>query len=88
MNIIFSLFIICLFGISVWYIITPLFNLSKEIPTQMNQGELLRNKLVLMRRIKELEMDYHIKNISNNDYQSERKELKKEIATIIDKLKI
>jgi hypothetical protein len=53
----------------------------------MNKSELMRYKLVLMRRIKELEMDYHIENISDKDYQSERKILKKEISLILEKLK-
>lgn len=87
MDIIFSLFIICLFSISVWYIINPLFNTSNDIPIQINKSELMRYKLVLMRRIKELEMDYHIKNISDKDYHSERKTLKKEISIILEKLK-
>jgi len=87
MNIIFSILIICLFGISVWYIITPLFDVSNEIPIQMNKSELMRYKLVLMRRIKELEMDYYINNISDKDYQSERKILKKEISLILEKLR-
>ena len=86
MNIIFSILIICLFGISVWYIITPLFDVSNEIPIQMNKSELMRYKLVLMRLIKELEMDYYINNISDKDYQSERKILKKEISLILEKL--
>tara|TARA_B100001996_G_scaffold290302_1_gene230504 strand:- start:815 stop:1081 length:267 start_codon:yes stop_codon:yes gene_type:complete len=87
MNIVFPVLIMCLFGISVWYIITPLFEGSNNIPIQMNKSELMRYKLVLMRRIKELEMDYHIENISDKDYQSERKILKKEISLILEKLK-
>ena len=46
-----------LLSLIVWYIVTPLIEGTKEIPTQINRHELKRNKTVLLRQIKELEMD-------------------------------
>ena len=53
----------------------------------MNQGDLDRKKQVLLRQIKELEMDHHIGNISDEDFNGSRLALKQEISDIIAELK-
>lgn len=53
----------------------------------MNQGDLDRKKEVLLRQIKELEMDHHIGNISDEDFNDGRLALKQEISEIIAELK-
>ena len=53
----------------------------------MNQGDLDRKKQVLLRQIKELEMDHHIGNIYDEDFNGSRLALKQEISDIIAELK-
>ena len=87
MGINFLIIITFLLSLIVWYIVTPLIEGTKEIPTQINLHELNRNKTVLLRQIKELEMDYHIGNVSEEDFNNTRNELKNEISTIITNIK-
>ena len=87
MGINFLIIITFLLSLIVWYIVTPLIEGTKEIPTQINLHELNRNKTVLLRQIKELEMDYHIGNVSEEDFNNARNELKNEISTIIVNIK-
>ena len=87
MEINFLIILTFLLSLIVWYIVTPLIEGTKEIPTQINQHELNRNKTVLLRQIKELEMDYHIGNVSEEDFNNTRNELKNEISTIITNIK-
>jgi hypothetical protein len=87
MNLIFPFAIIFLFGWSVWYIISPLFDGTNTIPVQISRDELERKKIVLMRQVKELEMDHHIGNLSDEDFESGRNSLKNEISGIMAELR-
>jgi len=87
MNLVFTTAIIVLFTSIVWYMITPLFEGESKVPLKMNQGDLDRKKQVLLRQIKELEMDHHIGNISDKDFNGSRLALKQEISDIIAELK-
>ncbi|MBT4155334.1 MAG: hypothetical protein HOE56_06895 [Candidatus Marinimicrobia bacterium] len=46
-----------------------------------------RKKTLLLRQIKELDMDHHIGNISDEDYAINRQLLKREISEIISEIK-
>jgi hypothetical protein len=87
MNLVFITAVIALFSSIVWYVIFPLFEGKSMIPLKMNQGDLDRKKEVLLRQIKELEMDHHIGNISDEDFNGSRLALKQEISEIIAELK-
>ena len=87
MNLVFTTAIIGLFSSIVWYMISPLFEEESKISLRMNQGDLDRKKQVLLRQIKELEMDHHIGNISDEDFNGSRLALKQEISDIIAELK-
>jgi hypothetical protein len=54
---------------------------------QLDVAELKRKKLLIYRQIKELEMEYDIGNINENDFISGRATLKKEVSEVIAKLK-
>ena len=70
MSLIFLLSLILLFGTSVWYVIFPLFEGRSKIPALVSREELERKKIVFLRQIKELEMDHHIGNITDKDYEN------------------
>ena len=87
MNLVFTSAVIGLFSSIVWYMISPLFEEESKISLRINQGDLDRKKQVLFRQIKELEMDHHIGNISDEDFNVSRLALKQEISDIIAELK-
>ena len=87
MNFVFTIAVIVLFSSIVWYMISPLFEEESKVPLRMNQGDLDRKKQVLLRQIKELEMNHHIGNISDEDFNGSRLALKQEISEIIAELK-
>ena len=87
MNLVFTTAIIVLFTSIVWYMITPLFEKESGVSLKINQGDLDLKKQVLLRQIKELEMDHHIGNISDKDFNGSRLALKQEISEIIAELK-
>ncbi len=87
MNFVFTTAIIVLFTSIVWYMITPLFEKESGVSLKINQGDLDLKKQVLLRQIKELEMDHHIGNISDEDFNGSRLALKQEISEIIAELK-
>ncbi len=87
MNLVFTTAIIVLFTSIVWYMITPLFEKESGVSLKINQGDLDLKKQVLLRQIKELEMDHHIGNISDEDFNGSRLALKQEISDIIAELK-
>ena len=86
MNLVFTTAVIALFSSIVLYIISPLFEGESKVPLKMDQRDLDRKKQVLLRQIKELEMDHHIGNISDEDFNGSRLALKQEISGIIAEL--
>ena len=87
MNLVFTTAVIALFSSIVWYVISPLLEGESIIPLRINHDNLDRKKQVLLRQIKELEMDHHIGNISDEDFNAGRQALKQEISEIITELK-
>ena len=72
---------------AVIFVLQPLFlsDLGK-IVVELDKNVLKRKKLLLYRQIKELEMEYEIGNINDEDFDSNRALLKQEVSAIITAL--
>ena len=73
--------------ISVFYVIQPLFLEKVKYSVDETNLSLKREKTILYRSIKELEMEYDIGNLESDDFKNRRAELKSEVSLIIDKIK-
>ena len=73
--------------ISVFYVIQPLF--LKEVKYSVDETilSLKREKTILYRSIKELEMEFDIGNIDKVEFEKRRNSLKNEVSIILKKLK-
>ena len=79
--------ILTFFVVAVIFVLQPLFlsDLGK-IVVELDKNVLKRKKLLLYRQIKELEMEYEIGNINDEDFDSNRALLKQEVSAIITAL--
>lgn len=79
--------ILMFFVVAVIFVLQPLFlsDLGK-IVIELDKNVLKRKKLLLYRQIKELEMEYEIGNINDEDFHSNRALLKQEVSAIITAL--
>ena len=79
--------ILMFFVVAVIFVLQPLFlfDLGK-IVVELDKNVLKRKKLLLYRQIKELEMEYEIGNINDEDFDSNRALLKQEVSAIITAL--
>ncbi len=79
--------ILIFFVVAVIFVLQPLFlpNLGKLV-VELDINVLKRKKLLLYRQIKELEMEYEIGNINDEDFRSSRALLKQEVSAIITAL--
>jgi cytochrome c-type biogenesis protein CcmF len=79
--------ILIFFVVAVIFVLQPLFlsDLGK-IVVELDINVLKRKKLLLYRQIKELEMEYEIGNINDEDFDSNRALLKQEVSAIITAL--
>lgn len=77
--------IFLIFVIIAVFVIQPLFlEPGLEIKdTEKSSAALKQRKKILYRQIKELDMDYQLGNIQDDDYGQTREELKKEVAEIL-----
>ena len=48
---------------------------------------LLRQKMMLMDQIKELEMDFEVGNMDEKDYKEQRNALKRDISSLLERMK-
>ena len=73
--------------LSVLYVIQPLF--LEEVKYSVDESilSLKREKIILYRNIKELEMEFDIGNIDKVEFEKRRNLLKNEVSTILNKLK-
>lgn len=79
--------ILIFFILPVVFVIQPLFLPNvEEKKSPLDRLELKRKKLILYRQIKELEMEFDIGNINEDDLQTARKELKQEVSAVIAQL--
>ena len=58
----------------------------EEKDETLDRGTLKRKKIILYRQIKELEMEFDIGNINEDDFQATRTELKQEVSAVIAQL--
>lgn len=58
----------------------------EEEDEMLDRGALKRKKIILYRQIKELEMEFDIGNINEDDFQATRTELKQEVSAVIAQL--
>ena len=79
--------ILIFFVVAFIFVLQPLFlsDLGK-IVVELDKNVLKRKKLLLYRQIKELEMEYEIGNINDEDFDSNRALLKQEVSAIITAL--
>ena len=79
--------ILTFFVVAVIFVLQPLLlpNLGKLV-VELDINVLKRKKLLLYRQIKELEMEYEIGNINDEDFRSCRALLKQEVSAIITAL--
>ena len=73
--------------ISVLYVIQPLFLDKVKYSVDETILSLKREKTILYRSIKELEMEFDIGNIDKVEFEKRRNLLKNEVAIILSKLK-
>ena len=73
--------------LSVLYVIQPLF--LEEVKYSVDESilSLKREKIILYRNIKELEMEFDIGNIDKVEFKKRRNLLKNEVSIILNKLK-
>jgi|TARA_Y100000294_G_scaffold174241_2_gene191927 hypothetical protein len=80
-------FVMLMFIGSTIFAIHPLISYDLEKNTDLDDKQsLLREKSILYKQIKELEMDYDLGNISKEDFEKTRLKLKKEVSQIFEKL--
>lgn len=70
------------------YIVEPIINLSTEKQSKFQNKDHEKEKLVILKQIKVLELDHDIGNISLNDFQVEREILKGKVSKLYKKLKV
>ena len=73
--------------ISVFYVIQPLFLEKVKYSVDETILSLKREKTILYRSIKELEMEFDIGNIDKVEFEKRRNLLKNEVSIILKKLK-
>ena len=73
--------------ISVFYVIQPLFLEKVKYSVDETNLSLKREKTILYRSIKELEMEFDIGNIDKVEFEKRRNLLKNEVSIILKKLK-
>ena len=82
------LFTLIIFTVPLIYSIQPLFLDKIKIVDKTDDKDILkRKKIILYRRIKELEMEFDIGNLNKEDFLSRRSEIKSEVSEIIANLK-
>ncbi len=80
-----SIIMFIVFVAVLFFIIQPLFldgNIVFE-DTQESRETLLQSKKILYRLIKELDMDYQLGNVQEEDYIRSRNNYKKEVSDIL-----
>ena len=74
--------------LSVLYVIQPLFLEKVKYSVDETILSLKREKIILYRNIKELEMEFDIGNIDKVEFEKRRNSLKNEVSIILKKLKM
>ena len=88
MNLLFLISVIIIFCYLVLYIVEPIINLSIREKSQYQNQDREKEKLVILKQIKVLELDYDIGNISFDDFQVEKQILKRKVSKLYKELKV
>ena len=80
--------VLIFFILPIIFVLQPLF-LAKitKSKDETNLVSLKRKKRLLYRQIKELEMEFDMGNVNDNDYQNSRNALKQEVSSVIAQIK-
>ena len=79
--------ILIFFILPLIFVVQPLLlQKIEEKDETLDRGTLKRKKIILYRQIKELEMEFDIGNINEDDFQATRTELKQEVSAVIAQL--
>ena len=79
--------VLLIFTGSTLFAIQPLISYDSEKKSDLDEKQSLqREKSILYKQIKELEMDYDLGNISKKDFEENRVYFKKEVSKIFKKL--
>ena len=82
-----KILVLIIFLFSIYFVISPLlYTKSKRLKVSDSEKNLLFEKNILYKQIKELEMDFNLGNISKEDLEKSRNRMKKEISLIFEKL--
>ena len=82
------LIIIFFFTIGIMFIVQPLIESPSAMPQPViDIDELKRKKQILYRQIKELETDFSVGKLSQDDYQESRDILKRNVSDIIQQIR-
>lgn len=88
MNLLFLISVIIIFCYLTIYIIEPLINISIKEKSKFQNKDHEKEKLIILKQIKILELDYDIGNISSNDFQVEKEILKRKVSKLFKGLKV
>ena len=88
MNLLFLISVIIIFCYLTIYIIEPLINISIKEKSKFQNKDHEKEKLIILKQIKILELDYDIGNISSNDFQVEKEILKRKVSKLLKGLKV
>ncbi len=83
-----SIVFLIIFILVIVYIIQPML-LEKDITienTQSTTESFLQRKKILYKQIKELDMDYQLGNVLEQDYINTRNDLKREVSEVLSVL--
>lgn len=83
-----SIIFLIIFILVIVYIVQPML-LEKDITienTQSTTESFLQRKKILYRQIKELDMDYQLGNVLEQDYINTRNDLKREVSKVLSVL--
>ena len=83
-----TILIFIIFVASAWYVIQPLMKETVLRPADEDVSQaVLRQKMMLMDQIKELEMDFEVGNMDEKDYKEQRNALKRDISSLLERMK-
>jgi hypothetical protein len=88
MNLLFLISVIIIFCYLVIYVVEPIINISNKKQIKFQNKDHEKEKLVILKQIKVLELDYDIGNIALNDFQVEKEILKRKVSKLYKELKV
>ena len=87
MNLLFLISVIMIFSLVIIYIFEPLLNISTKKVNLFKNKDLKIEKILIMKQIQELELDFDIGNLSSEDFKLKRDILEEKVLDIEKALK-